>query len=104
MYPLSYAAARLRCERTVSSSCSSRVIPHSFAMIAAWSPIDSPVRGSMLPGMFGTIICGRIFAAAFRRSAAVFERFNSSRILRRSSLTPIGASEVVSTPPAAAAS
>ena len=93
---MSYAAARFLWLRTASSSCSSREIPHSLAMIAACSPIDSPVRGSALRGICGTICCGRSLASAFSRDALLLDRLIWSSTWRRSSLTAIGASEVVS--------
>ena len=73
-------------------------------MIAACSPIDRPVRGSALRGISGTICCGRSLASAFSRPALLLARLTSSSTSRRSSLIAIGASEVVSTPPAIAES
>ena len=88
------------CERTASSSCSSRPIPHSLAVIAAWSPIARPVRGSALRGISGTSWPGRIFASALSRSCSVLALFRLISTRRRSSPTASGASDVVSTPPA----
>ena len=98
--PRSYDAARCWCEATASSSCASRVICHSSAVRAACSPIDSPVRGSPFCGMDGTRYCGRTLVSAASRPCMVFARLASSRILRSFSPTAIGASEVVSEPPA----
>src|SRR4051795_1353184 len=88
------------CDRTVSSSCSSRPISHSLAVIAAWSPIARPVRGSALRGISGTSCPGRIRASALSRSCSVLALFSEISTRRRSSPTASGASEVVSTPPA----
>ena len=67
------------CERTVSSSCSSRPISHSLAVIAAWSPIARPVRGSALRGISGTSWPGRILASAFSRSCSVLALFSADQ-------------------------
>ena len=88
------------CEATASSSCSSRVMPHSDAVLAACSPIESPVRGSAFCGISGTICPGRSRVSVRARPGSDFARLRSSRMCRRSSLTAIGASEAVSTPPA----
>src|SRR4051794_8101997 len=88
------------CDRTVSLSCSSRPISHSLAVIAAWSPIARPVRGSALRGISGTSCPGRIRASALSRSCSVLALFSEISTRRRSSPTASGASEVVSTPPA----
>ncbi len=98
--PRSYAAARFWCEDRASWSCSSRPISHSSAVSAADSPIDRPVRGSLFCGMAGARYCGRTLASAASRPWRVLARLASSRILRSFSLTAIGASEVVSVPPA----
>ncbi len=71
-------------------------------MSAVCSPIERPVRGSALRGKSGTIWPGRIFVSALIRSVVERAAFASSRISRRSSLSEIGASEVVSEPPAIA--
>ena len=104
MKPRSYAAARCWWLAAASSSCSSRSRPHSFAMSAVCSPIERPVRGSALRGKSGTIWLGRNFVSALIRSVVERAAFASSRISRRSSLSAIGASEVVSEPPAIAES
>ena len=71
------------------------------SVVSAWcSPIDRPVRGSALRGISGTIWPGRSEPSSFTRAATLLARLASSRMWRRSSLTAIGASEVVSTPPA----
>src|SRR3954471_20496399 len=90
----------LWCERTANSSCSSRPISHSLAVIAAWSPMARPVRGSALRGISGTSWPGRIRASAFSRSCRVLALFRLMSTRRRSSPTASGASDVVSTPPA----
>ncbi len=82
------------------SSCSSRVTPNSFAVMAAWSPMDSPVRGSALRGITGTICPGRRRPSSFTRSPALLAALRSSSTRRRSSLISIGASLAVSAPPA----
>ncbi len=68
-------------------------------MIAVCSPIESPVRGSALRGISGTMWLGRTLVRARRRAGVDFALFASRRISRRLSLSAIGASEVVSTPP-----
>ncbi len=73
---------------------------HSSAVSAADSPIDSPVRGSLFCGMEGARCCGRTLASAASRPCTDLARLASSRILRSRSLIAIGASEVVSVPPA----
>ncbi len=83
-----------------SSSCASRETPHSFAVIAACSPIESPVRGSALRGISGTIWPGRSLPISFARWPALLARRASISTLRRSSLRAMGASETVSAPPA----
>ncbi len=98
--PRSYAAARFLCEATASSSCSSRPICHSRAVSAADSPMDRPVRGSLFCGIAGARCWGRILVSAASRPCRLLARLASSRILRSRSLTAIGASEVVSVPPA----
>ena len=85
----------------MSSSCSSRPISHSFAVIAAWSPIASPVRGSALRGISGARCPGRMPASSLEPVLhATRALFSEMSIRRRSSPTASGASEVVSTPPA----
>ena len=98
--PRSYAAARLWWEATARASWSSRLTFHSSAVSAACSPIDILVRGSLFCGIDGARCWGRIFARAAMRPWVVRERFASSRILRSFSFSAIGASEVVSVPPA----
>src|SRR5699024_2399008 len=74
--------------------------PISRAVIAACSPIDRPVRGSEFCGCSGTRPCGRMSPSSLRRSTVVLAAESLMSVLRRSSLTASGASEVVSTPPA----
>ena len=62
--PDSQAAARFWCELKVSSSWSSRVMPHSVAVIAVCSPIERPVRASWLTGISGLIMPGRNFVSS----------------------------------------
>ena len=100
--PRSYEAARLRWLAAAISSCASRVMPHSWAVTAMWSPIDMPVRGSLLRGISGTTWAGRMLASALIRCWGVLARLSASRVWRRSSLTAIGASDAESTPPAIA--
>ena len=76
------------------------MIPHFFAVIAMWSPIDRPVRGSTLAGVAMPMSPGRIEPRVFTLSAVVFARLALSSFRRSFSLTMIGASEAVSTPPA----
>ena len=71
-------------------------MPYLAAVMAACSPMDMPVRGSPLRGRCGTTWPGRSLVS--RLTLRV--RLNSSRSLRKFSFTPIGASLVVSTPPA----
>ena len=74
-------------------------MPHSNVVMAWWSPIDKPVRGSPLRGASIKSLM-LILVNAFKRSLPVFAMFNSSNALRKPSPNAIGASEVVSTPPA----
>ncbi|MNT66484.1 hypothetical protein D3C72_2045530 [compost metagenome] len=72
-----------------------------LAICSQLSPIDRPVRGSALRG--GSGLKGALRPAPSRaliRPPVVFSRLAASRALRNFSLSPIGASEVVSTPPA----
>ncbi|MNN37256.1 hypothetical protein D3C81_1511910 [compost metagenome] len=64
------------------------------------SPIDNPVRGSPLRGSSGFRWPGRNCTKGFNRSPRVLPRLACSKMRRSPSLTPIGASDVVSTPPA----
>ena len=67
----------------------------------AWcSPIDRPVRGSLFWGISGTSWPGRKPVNAFSRAPTERARLASSNTVRSPSFTAIGASEVVSTPPA----
>ena len=59
----------------------------------------SPVRGSPLRGISGTTWPGRRSPSSLSRPSVDRVRLSSSSTLRKSSLTAIGASEVVSTPP-----
>ena len=78
-------------------------MPICRAVMAACSPIDNPVRGSPLLGISTPIAAGS-WPASFSRSSVDRDRRNASNERRRLSPNAIGASEVVSTPPAAAAS
>jgi hypothetical protein len=102
--PRSYAAASRWWLAAASSSCASREIFHSFAVIAACSPMLRPVRGSALRGMSGTMWLGRRRPTSLTRAPVLFARRASIITLRRSSLRPTGASEAVSAPPAMPAS
>ena len=98
--PRLQAATRFRWLATASSSCASRLMSHWRAVIAACSPIDMPVRGSALRGASGMTWVGRSLRSSASRCGTLFARLICSRTRRKSSLTAIGASEAVSTPPA----
>ena len=71
-----------------SSSCASRVMPHSSRRARRCSPIERPVRGSSLRGIAGTMWPGpHARRAASARPGVDFSRLASSRISRRSSLS-----------------
>ena len=93
----------LRWLATASSSWSTRLMPSCLAVMAACSPIDRPVRGSLLAGMAMPRLAGSV-PTSLSRSTLDLDRRSFSRLRRKSSPRPIGASEVVSTPPAAATS
>ena len=82
-----------------SSSWSTRLTPISLAVMAACSPIDRPVRGSPLVGISTPTAAGSL-PTSLSRSTLDLARRRPSRTRRRSSPNAIGASEVVSTPPA----
>ena len=93
------------CEATASSSCSARVTPHSRAISAACSPIERPgARLGVLRDLAARSAPAAAASACARGPGSDFARLRSSRMWRRSSLTAIGASEAVSTPPAIPAS
>ena len=75
-------------------------MPQRLAVMAMWSPIDRPVRGSELAGVAMPKSVGRIFDSASAWFFAPFARLTLSSFLRSDSVTVIGASEAVSTPPA----
>ena len=83
-----------------SSSWSTRLTPIFLAVMAACSPIDRPVRGSPLVGISTPSAAGSL-PTSLSRSRLDLARRSPSRTRRRSSPNAIGASEVVSTPPAA---
>ena len=63
--------------------------------------MEKPVRGSPFFGIAGFIsMLGRIWDITFSWAIVPLARLASIRILRIFSLMPMGASEVVSTPPA----
>ena len=64
------------------------------------SPIDIPVRGSPFSGIDGASWVGRKADSALSLSIGVLARLTARSTLRRSSLTAMGASLVVSAPPA----
>jgi hypothetical protein len=74
-----------------------------LAVTAACSPIDIPVRGSLLTGIWIPSDAGNL-PTSFSRSTFDFDRRKPSSVRRRLSPSAIGASEAVSTPPAAATS
>ena len=78
-------------------------MPISLAVMAACSPIDSPVRGSLFTGISTPSDAGSL-PTSLSRSTLDFDRRSPSSTRRRSSPNAIGASDVVSTPPAAATS
>ena len=87
--------------RSASWSCSSRLMPFSFAIFSADWPIVSPVEGSAIAGVTGTRSRGRVAAEAprpGRRGSAPGRRSTSIRLKRRE--CRIGMSESDSTPPA----
>ena len=86
-----------------SSSWSTRLMPICLAVIAACSPIDMPVRGSLFTGISTPSDAGSL-PTSLSRSTLDFDRRSPSSTRRRSSPNAIGASEAVSTPPAAATS
>src|SRR5450631_286351 len=102
--PRSYAAARLWWLAAASSSWDSRLTCHSDVVTAWCSPIDIPVRGSEVCGICGTRCPGRSPPSAFSRSSGVFARLAACRVWRSPSLTAMGASLALSTPPAIAES
>ena len=83
-----------------SWSWASRVMPHVLAVIAMCSPMDRPVRGSVLAGVSMPMSPGRIARRPLAMSAVVLPRLRRSSLRRSFSLTMIGASEDVSTLPA----
>ena len=88
------------CEATASSSWASRVIFHCLAVWAMCSPIDNPVRASALEGVAMPKSVGRRPVRARSWFLGPLARLTLSNFLRSFSLTVIGASEEVSTPPA----
>ena len=71
-------------------------MPHFLVVIAWWSPMDSPVRGSPVPGAAGARWPGRSLASAASLALVERARDSSIRIARSESDTAMGASEVVS--------
>ena len=97
--PSSYARAKFLWLLKVNSSCASRVIAHSSAVMAWWSPIDNLVRGSPFCGA-SIKSFGLMLNNACKRSLLVLALLSFNSALRSPSPMPKGASEVVSTPPA----
>ena len=93
----------LRWLASASSSWSTRLMPICLAVMAACSPIDSPVRGSLFTGISTPSDAGSL-PTSLSRSMLDFDRRSPSSTRRRSSPNAIGASDAVSTPPAAATS
>ncbi len=75
-------------------------MPQRVAVMAMWSPIDSPVRGSVLAGTWMPRSVGRNASAAIALSVELFARFIRSSLRRSFSGTTTGASEAESAPPA----
>jgi hypothetical protein len=78
-------------------------MPICLAVMAACSPIDSPVRGSLFTGISTPSDAGSL-PTSLSRSTFDFDRRSPSSACRKSFPNAIGASEVVSTPPAAVTS
>ena len=93
----------LRWLAAASSSWSTRLMPICLAVMAWCSPIDSPVRGSLFTGISTPRLAGSL-PTSFSRSTLDLARRSPSSMWRRLLPNAMGASEVVSTPPAAAAS
>ena len=102
--PSSVAAAPFLCERNAIRSCSSRVIPFSFAIFSADWPIVRPVEGSAMAGVSGTRSRRRTFEKAFSRPPRLRAREASIRTCAIFLLWRIGTSERLSAPPAIPAS
>ncbi len=81
-------------------SCASRVMPFSFAIRSALSPIDSPVDGSAIAGVRGARSFGRTPVSAATRCITVFAFDAVSSASRSCFDRSIGMSDRTSTPPA----
>ena len=87
-----------------NASWSWRAICHSRAIFSVCWPIDSPVRGSPVPGKLGLKCRGLIPRKGAIRSPKLFARKLRSMSCRYSWPKTIGGSLTVSTPPAMPAS
>src|ERR1700730_8186485 len=88
----------LRWLAAASSSWSTRLTPICLAVMAACSPIASPVRGSLLTGISTPSAAGSL-PTSLSRSTFDFDRRSPSSTRRRSSPTAIGAAEGGPPPP-----